>query len=815
MRFLLSVLLYVLMAPAWASAVALDIPAQPLDTALARLSEATGLQLVYAAETTEGLYSREVRGAYEAQAALALMLADSGLSARQTGPDTVLIEFAQDVHAIGVLRVAGVAQRRRQGDNGSSDVLATEGSKRYAARGAGVGSPYPQALKDTPRSVSVLGLQQMQDQAIDDLSEALRQFSAVASSGSLDDSLSVSIRGRPLAYYQLDGGAAIPLLAGRISGDLSAYDRVELLNGSDGIGNGFVTPSGLINLVRKRPLDHAHMVVEARAGSWDAYRGMLDVNAPSIWGGRVRSRAVVAGTDREGFSDRVSLQRQSYYGVIEADLSADTVMRVGGQLLDQRGTPWEGAGLPLLTTGDLIALSRGETLMPDWVHEHSTRHQSFISLEHRLNTDWNARLAVDDLRESRDVLTANLFGTAVNPETGDGLFLVPGFIERRNDYTVADLRLNGRVRWFAREHVVSVSLERVDSDLLDRRIPFLDVIPINTRTYDPTAVPAPVVERGRLSVSIDDEVSRQSASVSLTLNPVDALSVIGTWRWSEWSTQLHRTPSWETLPRRASVRQHGLSYLGATFALNERWNLYGSWAEAFIVRDTAMVPNGGIVAPVVGENHELGAKYASPDQSLQTRVTLYRTERSQFPRQLSPDPDSVFCCYDNNGSDRDRIQGFEVEATGFVLPHWQIVAGYTYADLDYRYAESAAGLSDQSTRGATFDLVTPRHALRLRTLWEPRLKRLSGLKIGAGVRAQNESLVGASDGFISVSGRSVRQDAYVLVDALLGWQFHPQWQATLNGRNLFDREYFHAVSSGASTYYGEPRNLMLTLRWSL
>ncbi|WP_406625030.1 hypothetical protein [Acidovorax sp. SDU_ACID1] len=45
------------------------------------------------------------------------------------------------------------------------------------------------------------------------------------------------------------------------------------------------------------------------------------------------------------------------------------------------------------------------------------------------------------------------------------------------------------------------------------------------------------------------------------------------------------------------------------------------------------------------------------------------------------------------------------------------------------------------------------------------------------------------------------------------YRFDPRWTLTLNVSNLFDKWYYRTVGSSAlGNYYGEPRNVLLTLR---
>lgn len=69
----------------------LAIPAGPLDAALFALARQTGQQLLFAPEAVRGRTAPALAGAYTPEAALARLLADSGLTATRTGPKTLVI----------------------------------------------------------------------------------------------------------------------------------------------------------------------------------------------------------------------------------------------------------------------------------------------------------------------------------------------------------------------------------------------------------------------------------------------------------------------------------------------------------------------------------------------------------------------------------------------------------------------------------------------------------------------------------------------------------------------------------------------------
>jgi outer-membrane receptor for ferric coprogen and ferric-rhodotorulic acid len=786
-------------APAHAQGVPLDLPALDLNRALERLAEATGMQVLYPSALTEGLRSAPLRGHYTLDEALQRLLDGTGLGFRRTPDGAILIEReAADPRQIGTLLVAGT-QIQRRGAGGSTDMLATEGRGSYAAPGAAVGGPNPQPLKDVARAVTVIGQAQIRDQGIVELSDAVQRLPGVAVVGHAGASINALSRGHSLQFLQIDGSAPMPFPIQRISGDLSPYDRVELLRGADGIGDGFAPPSGILNLVRKRPLDAAQLVVEAGAGSWNHYRGMLDASAPLAWDGRLRARTVISGVDRETFYDRGFEQRASYYGIVEADLAPATLLGIGAHYADQRGTPWEVAGLPFYENGAPVDLPRSTSFIPPWNFEQTRTRQIFGYLEQDFGPDWTLRLGAMRWSEDRDALQS-LIGGRVDPETGDGLSFFSIFRVNEDRHTLADLKLNGRFRWLGRDQVVSLNLHHARYEQFENYLitDFTeDPVEFNVFDYDPYSWP-----RVSLDPEFFDEptdvLQRYGGSLAFTLRPWGPLGVVAAWRWSERSNRSVFIP---TDDEKARDRRRGLSYLALTWALDERWNAYASWADAYVSNDALLTESGGHPAPTVGDNYEAGIKYGAPDGSLNAMFAVYRTELGNFPQQLESSEPRFRCCFVNSKDVRERLHGVEAELAGMLLPRWQLVAGYSYGSNRFHgegYTVPTTGLAE-----TIVDTLTPRHNVRLWVIgqpaaggaWRP-LRLRSGLTLDPDYGP-------------------IRAHGYSVVDVLVGWRpADAGWEAALNVRNLLDRHYYAAtdVLGRPLNFYGEPRSLVLTLR---
>ena len=60
---------------------------------------------------------------------------------------------------------------------------------------------------------------------------------------------------------------------------------------------------------------------------------------------------------------------------------------------------------------------------------------------------------------------------------------------------------------------------------------------------------------------------------------------------------------------------------------------------------------------------------------------------------------------------------------------------------------------------------------------------------------------------------SIKQGGYTLVDLMTRYQYNEHLSFTANANNVFDKKYLSGLGNYDTTFYGEPRNLMLTTQW--
>ena len=80
------------------------------------------------------------------------------------------------------------------------------------------------------------------------------------------------------------------------------------------------------------------------------------------------------------------------------------------------------------------------------------------------------------------------------------------------------------------------------------------------------------------------------------------------------------------------------------------------------------------------------------------------------------------------------------------------------------------------------------------------------MRIGADVLAQSAT-------YGRVGTGHAEQDAYGVFGLMAGYRLDEHWDARVNLNNVFDEKYWQGIPT-ASTY-GDPRNVMFSLKWTL
>ncbi|GLX13162.1 hypothetical protein Pstr01_14010 [Pseudomonas straminea] len=441
-------------APAWATPLNYDIPAGSLAATLSEFAAASGVMITFSSEDTAGLRSPGLQGSYELEQGFARVLQGSGLRVVQAGENRFVLARVESGAAteLGPISI-----------NATGLGTTTEGTGSYTKGSTNSATKLALSLRETPQTVSVMTRQRIDDQQLNTLSDVLKQAPGLSVQNIDSERVNIYSRGYSIDSYQLDGIPTTLVVQTSASPqsmiDTSIYDRVEIVRGATGLMTGAGDPSGSVNLIRKRPTSDFQGSVSAGAGSWETYRTQLDVSGPLTDDARLRGRTVVAYQQGNSFIDHYQQEKQTYYGILEADLTDSTLLTVGFdyQKNDPRGVSF--ASFPLFySDGGQTDFSRSTNAGARWSYRQQNTLNTFATLEQGLVNDWSLKVAVNNMYSTREYSLASLSGGTPDRETGEGAYLYGGDGYGSQRQLGIDAMAQGPFQLLGREHELVVGL---------------------------------------------------------------------------------------------------------------------------------------------------------------------------------------------------------------------------------------------------------------------------------------------------------------------------------------------------------------------
>lgn len=769
-----------------------DIPAQPLDAALRALAQQSGREIFFTPELTRDKTSGAVSGRRGDLQALEALLQGTDLEYRITESNAILIH-SPGVKALDAVMVFGTLDES-----------------------LGIGSKTGQSLRETPKSVTVMTRERLDAQNLTTLNSAMAQTTGVTVSafGPIDNFY--YSRGFRVTTFQIDGGA--PATTGTVGAiinpDLAIVDHVEMLRGVDGMYSGAGDPGGVINMVRKRPTRDFQARLNLTAGSWDSYRGEVDVSGPLAADGRLRGRGVVAYENKRSFIDRYQPEKFVGYGVLEYDLTDRLTLTVGADMenSNHKGDPgW--AGLMRYSDGTDLGLGRGTSFNTEWDSTKYDNREYFANLEQKYGETGVLKVNLTRMQQDYQYRGITVLGP-VDPDTGLGPYY---WVDAANGNVVQDLfdaSATGRFSLFGQEHryTIGADYSKISNDGLTEFAPTADStaswpVDLDVFNFDPSAFPYPQFYRS--GHYPEYQQAQRGFYGTLGLQLADPLRLTLGGRHGKWDYRQRAQYYAEDGSEAGSAY---VSYSDSKFIpsaalsydLAEKWTAYLSYGETFAVQSRYLDAAGQPLDPMTGTGWELGIK-GEPGHRLNTSFAIFRVIRSgQATRDpaypFTPGERGSYCCY-LPGS-RTTSEGFDAEVSGAVLPGLQLFAGYTFNQFE-----------TVGSPGSYILNATPKHIFKAWGTWQLP-GALSAWTVNAGAVIQSRTSLLSSvyrDG--EYQDYTFGQSGMAIWNAALQYRISDAWSVGLYAENLGDKHYY--TSLGSADYennYAAPRNYTLTFR---
>ncbi|MGD8176911.1 TonB-dependent siderophore receptor [Marinimicrobium sp. ARAG 43.8] len=702
--------------------------------------------------------------------------------------------------AFGIYPALGLAQGSNE-QNTVQEIMVT--GKYSVAQTLDTATGLGLTIQETPQSVSILTQERMKDQNIDTILEVVNNTVGVSSAEVDNVRNDFYSRGFQIDSYQIDGVPTSWSLggdSGETVADTVIYERIEVVRGATGLLTGVGDPSASINLVRKHA-DSTELsgYVDVSAGRWDQKSITTDISSGLNESGSLRGRFVGKHSSGDSHENYYEDDSNVLYGVLEADLSADTLLRVGAsyQHNDPKGATW--GILPTFYSDGTIAdwdVSTN-TAMP-WTRWETTNTNYFASINHTFNNGWQLIANYNRLNYETDNRLLYVSGT-VDRETGGGLSAQRYRSDGKSTQDSFDLQLKGDFNLFNQTHEFVLGALHSDqsTDTFNQTPadqnpppPEYDSVPVEN-FFESSGIQEPEWDPER--VHNQDVSTKQRGYYAATrLSATDKLKFILGGRVATW---LRDGSQWGT-DYDYGNRNEFIPYAGALYDITDTHRVYASYTEIFDSQNSRDA-DGELLDPLQGKSFEVGLKSRFLNDRLHTTIAVFDIEQdnlAQVDTSFEGTPEQTTAYYPAQGTESI---GFELEVVGQPIDGWNITAGYSQYT-----AEDAQG-NDVNT-------AQPTKQFKLFTTYQF-LDSLPGLTIGGGVNWQDETYsVGTNP--IGQPGR-LTQEAYSLVNLMARYEFNDALSVQFNAANVTDEKYYSQISYFSSYRYGKPRDYTLSLNY--
>jgi catecholate siderophore receptor len=664
-----------------------------------------------------------------------------------------------------------------------SDIVVSGQRDGYAIDDGSSGTKTPTPLIRVPQTVSVITEDQFQDQAITQLGEALRYVPGVSLETGEGHRDEIFIRGQETtADFYLDG----------LRDDAQYYrslynvERIEVLKGANALIFGRGGGGGVVNRVSKTAqIGTSAFGMSGSVDTFGAFDIATDVNQRLGDGAAIRINGIY-----EEFDSHRDFYEGRFIGVtptVTAQLGAETRL-VASYTYESDGRVTD-RGLPSLAGLPIAGFDRTFFGDRDFNRADLEAHIARARLEHRFDEAWSANVAVQ--YADYDKIYANLLPASATATTVD----LTGYEDTQTrENLIAQANLVGEFDTGMLSHTLLAGLEASWQDSFNGRsdVRFPNGVGgFTTRATvalgDVLAIPSFVLappSRGNAS-----DLKVLSAYVQDQVEIGDHIELIAGLRWDRFDVSTVNLAGvvGGRVDEKVSPR------VGLVVKPNEALSLYASYATSFLPQagDQFFIlsPGDSAFEPEKFTNHEIGAKWLiEPDLFL--TAALFRLDRTNTKGPSPQDPTLIALVGES------RVEGFEFNLAGEIMPGWQANIGYTWLDGEIRTTTSSA------PAGRRLEQL-PKHQV---SAWN-HVSLTEQFSLGLGVVYQDEQ-------FASLTNAVTLPD-YVRVDAAAYFELNDRVGFQVNVENLFDARYYPSAHGDNNIQPAEPFSARFGVRVSL
>jgi iron complex outermembrane receptor protein len=794
-----------------------NIAPGPLQPALNRLAELTGLQILYDPTLLQGRVTRGLAGAMSPQKALAELLANTDITFNFTADDAVALFRKSNPPSLSSTNTFERSMQPR------TITISTDRTfdSTYISKAGMTATKVDESSLTVPLTSESLPQAVLRDLQVNRLEDALEYISAAEVAPNGQSALGFQLRGFPTYQYYLDGVRVSPDLHHDGFRDLANIDRIEVVKGPASLLYGRTEPGGAINIITKQPLAESHVSLAQQSGSFDHQRTEIDAGGPLTTTDALLYRFNAAYEDQHSFRDVIGSHRIFLAPVVTLNSSDRTANTLYAEYLNSHDT--HDSGLPII--GSQLPSVPVERSLEVGGDVHTTDLRVGLKGSHALADGWTLRHHLDARWiKSPQAPQAALSDDGLDPATcttehcpvNRELVSIP--VSRGHTY-FASVDARRDIELWGMRHSILAGLDLFeavqDSELHVKLDPTfaIDLFAPQQIAVSWASLQNPdqnahttIAERWG-GLYFQDQVQINDSLYLLMGARVDHVSELLDTGLAATATVGSFGFGGETNHVTAIKGRGGLVW-HPTAALS----LYANYSQNFGITaglfqsDTGQTELG-LPAEVAAE-WETGIKFESPTGRASATLAWFNlTKQNISSPVLAPALDFSSVYFLTHSA---RNQGLEADFRGEIIPGLQLLASYAYIESRIENPNFVTTpLKGAELIGSTGNRLfgVPRHGGSALAVYHVATGPLQRLEFGFGVVAR-----GVREGD---SANDYQLPAFARCGALAAYSWRAaatDFTVQMNVDNVFNARYFESLSGTHTVMPGAPRRWLATVR---
>ena len=660
-------------------------------------------------------------------------------------------------------------------------------AKTYLKKRTSTATKTDTRIRDIPQSISVITDEQIKDQSLLGLSDAIKYSPGVMAGQGEGNRDSVWFRGNQSSSDLFVDGVRDDVQYYR---DLYNIDRVEVLMGPNGMIFGRGGVGGVINRVVKEAHWESKNEFKAQGGAYDHKRSSIDLNnrINEVLAVRINAMIEDSGSFRRG----VESEKKAINPTFTFKPSDKTKIIVGMEYFNDKRV--SDRGIPSVSNG-LQSYPYPTSRSTFFGNASQSPNEAIVKNGYAIidHTFDNGVSVKNHTRFSDyDKYYQNVYANS-SVQT-NGTVTIDGYYDntqRQNFFNQTDLTYTFKTGSIS--HKLLTGIEIGFQENTNYRIPNDGVDP-NPPASNPFALLTFNSPRSR---NTSTDVSNQAIYFQDQIYLNEEFQIIAGLRYDQFKTKFNDSV---TVANSATINDQFISpRVGLVYKPIEPVSLYTNYSLSYLPRTgeqlTSLTSSIKSFDPEKFTNIELGLKYDFL-QSFSISSSIYHLERSKMAITDPQSPTNIIIV------DGQVTKGFELGLAGKLFDSYSMYGGYTYQDADITKNQGTG--NTQITSGTPLGHV-PEHTFSLWNKYE--MDETWSAALG---------VVSRSDMFAATptTSTAVKLPGYARLDAAIYANINKQTKLQLNIENLLDKTYYQSAHNNNNIMYGYPLTARATVTYT-